>query len=166
MQERELRDLIEDVRDGRLPRRSFIQRLVGLGLTWAVSTIAGQPTPWYAYPLPMRLALWGTAFLFAGLAARPDLERLLQTEVATPASDRRFSDAVLQPDLGERPDDQAILQYALAREHTAMEQYRALAESTEPGPFRDLFDYLANEETKHKNELERLYYETVHSGGV
>jgi len=33
MQERELRDLIEDVRDGRLPRRSFIQRLVGLGLT-------------------------------------------------------------------------------------------------------------------------------------
>ena len=33
MQERELRQLIEEVRDGSLPRRSFIQQMVGLGLT-------------------------------------------------------------------------------------------------------------------------------------
>ena len=33
MQERELRHLIEDVRSGKLPRRSFIQQLVSLGLT-------------------------------------------------------------------------------------------------------------------------------------
>ncbi|HSQ71188.1 MAG TPA: peptide ABC transporter substrate-binding protein, partial [Rubrivivax sp.] len=33
MQERELRELIEDVRRGELPRRSFIQQMVGLGLT-------------------------------------------------------------------------------------------------------------------------------------
>ena len=33
MQERELRHLIEDVRRGELPRRSFIQQMVGLGLT-------------------------------------------------------------------------------------------------------------------------------------
>ena len=33
MQERELRELIDNVRDGSLPRRSFIQRMVGLGLT-------------------------------------------------------------------------------------------------------------------------------------
>ena len=33
MQERELRQLIEEVREGQLPRRSFIQRMVGLGLT-------------------------------------------------------------------------------------------------------------------------------------
>ena len=31
--ERQLRRLIEDVREGQLPRRSFIQRMVGLGLT-------------------------------------------------------------------------------------------------------------------------------------
>ena len=30
----------------------------------------------------------------------------------------------------------------------------------------ELFDNLANEEAKHKEELEKLYYETVHSGGV
>jgi len=33
MQERELRKLIEDVREGRLPRRGFIQQMVGLGLS-------------------------------------------------------------------------------------------------------------------------------------
>jgi peptide/nickel transport system substrate-binding protein len=33
MQEQELRQLIEDVRNGALPRRSFIQQMVGLGLT-------------------------------------------------------------------------------------------------------------------------------------
>ena len=33
MQERQLRQLIEEVRDGSLPRRSFIQQMVGLGLT-------------------------------------------------------------------------------------------------------------------------------------
>jgi peptide/nickel transport system substrate-binding protein len=33
MQERELRQLIEEVREGRLPRRSFIQRMVAVGLT-------------------------------------------------------------------------------------------------------------------------------------
>jgi len=29
-----------------------------------------------------------------------------------------------------------------------------------------LFQFLASEETKHKLELEKLYYEIVHSGGV
>lgn len=104
--------------------------------------------------------------LFSELAARPDIADQISAEVRTPASDRKFSDAVLAPDLGDQPDDQAILQYALSREHTAMEQYRSLAVDTAPGPIHDLFQYLANEETKHKNELEKLYYEVVHSGGV
>ncbi len=104
--------------------------------------------------------------LFNALKDRPDLERQVEELVEVPASDKRFSDAVLLPDLGERPDDQAVLQYALGREHAAMEQYRSLAENTAEGPIRELFAYLANEETLHKNQLERLYYETVHSGGV
>jgi peptide/nickel transport system substrate-binding protein len=33
MQEQEIRALIEDVREGKLPRRGFIQQMVGLGLT-------------------------------------------------------------------------------------------------------------------------------------
>jgi len=104
--------------------------------------------------------------LFSDLAARADLQDQITALVETPASDRRFSDCIHLPDLGDNPDDQAVLQYALGREHAAMEQYGALADSTEPGPIRDLFVFLANEETEHKNELEKLYYEIVHSGGV
>lgn len=104
--------------------------------------------------------------LFTALMARSDLDAMLQQQVDTPASDRRFSDCIHLPELGDRPDDQAVLQYALGREHAAMEQYRSLADSTPPGPIRDLFRYLADEETEHKNELEKRYYEVVHSGGV
>jgi len=104
--------------------------------------------------------------LFSELQARPDIAEQVQQLVDTPASDRRFSDCIHLPELGEHPDDQAVLQYALGREHAAMEQYRSLAESTRPGPIQDLFVYLADEETQHKNELEKRYYEIVHSGGV
>ena len=104
--------------------------------------------------------------LFSALAARDDIQDQIGSLVETPASDRKFSDCILLPDLGENPDDQSVLQYALGREHAAMEQYRSLAASTEPGPIHDLFAFLADEETKHKQELEKVYYEVVHSGGV
>lgn len=103
---------------------------------------------------------------FTELATRTDLEEQLQVMVPIPASDTKFSDAVHLPDLGEKPDDQTILQYALAREHAAMEQYGELAETAPDGPIKDLFRFLADEETKHKQELEKVYYEVVHSGGV
>lgn len=104
--------------------------------------------------------------LFSALAKAPDLREQIRVEVSVPVNDHRFSDYVQAPDLGENPDDQTILQYALGREHAAMEQYRDLAANTAPGPIHDLFAFLANEETKHKRELEKIYYETVHSGGV
>ena len=104
--------------------------------------------------------------LFSELVSRPDIAEQVKQRVAVPAADHKFSDCIHLPDLGEAPDDQAVLQYALAREHAAMEQYRELAESAAPGPIRDLFAFLANEETQHKAELEKLYYEVVHSGGV
>jgi rubrerythrin len=103
--------------------------------------------------------------LFTGLANNPAIERQISERIQTPVEDHRFSDYVQLPDLGENPDDQTILQYALFREYAAMEQYRELALNTEPGPVHDLFEYLANEETAHKRELEKLYYEIVHSGG-
>jgi rubrerythrin len=104
--------------------------------------------------------------LFTELSARTDIAEQVKQSIETPASDRRFSDCIHLPELGDHPDDQEVLQYALGREHAAMEQYRSLAESTPPGPIRDLFQYLADEETQHKNELEKRYYEIVHSGGV
>ncbi len=104
--------------------------------------------------------------LFSELKANPDIAGALKELVERPAEDHRFSDFIQKPDLGEAPDDQAILQYALAREDAAAKQYAALAQSTPEGPVRDLFTHLAKEELAHKAELEKRYYEIVHSGGV
>jgi rubrerythrin len=104
--------------------------------------------------------------LFTALMQRSDIAEQIQMEIATPVSDHKFSDCILLPELGDNPDDQSVLQYALGREHAAMEQYGELAQTTEPGAIKDLFTYLAEEETQHKLELEKLYYEIVHSGGV
>ncbi|MCE1235483.1 MAG: ferritin family protein [Hyphomicrobiales bacterium] len=103
--------------------------------------------------------------LFLELAGRADVEAVLQVEVERPVEDRKIFDSVHAPDLGETPDDQAVLQYALARERAAMTQYGALAETTPPGPLRDTFRFLANEETKHKNELEVVYDRLVVGDG-
>ncbi len=103
--------------------------------------------------------------LFRNLAARDDLVQQIQAEVQRTANDSRFSDCIHLPELGDEPDDQAVLQYALGREHAAMLHYAELAETTPEGPIRDLFSYLASEETKHKLALEKLYYETIHRGG-
>ncbi len=102
---------------------------------------------------------------FRALASNPDLEELIKTEIKTPVEDHKFSDYIHITDLGKTPSDQDILRYALCREDTAMKQYRELADSTEAGSIHDLFEFLANEETKHKCELEKLYYEIVHTGG-
>ncbi len=104
--------------------------------------------------------------LFTKLRNRSDIEDQIGQMVDTPASDGRFSDCIHLPELGEQPDDQEVLQYALGREHAAMEQYRSLADSAPSGPIKDLFRFLADEETQHKAELEKLYYEVVHTGGV
>jgi rubrerythrin len=103
--------------------------------------------------------------LFSALANRPDLAEQVKVEVQRTASDSKFSDCLHLPDLGEHPDDQAVLQYAMGREHAAMTHYGELANSAPEGLIRDLFQYLASEETKHKLELEKIYYETVHRGG-
>jgi rubrerythrin len=104
--------------------------------------------------------------LFHTLAQRDDLAEQVKIEIERTASDSKFSDCLHLPSLGDNPDDQAVLQYAMGREHAAMSHYGELAETTPPGPIRELFQYLASEETKHKLELEKLYYEVVHSGGV
>jgi rubrerythrin len=104
--------------------------------------------------------------LFKALKTNPDVTSHINEQIRTPPSDHRFSDYIHLPDLGKHPDDQAVLQYALGREHAAMEQYTALAGDTPPGPLKDTFTFLAQQELAHKQELEKRYYEIVHSGGV
>lgn len=102
----------------------------------------------------------------SALAKSPELADHLKDAILRPEADRRFSDAIHTPELGENPDDQEVLQYALGREQVAIEEYSELAANTPPGPLHEVFSFLANEESKHKSELEALYYEIVHSGGV
>ncbi len=104
--------------------------------------------------------------LFLDLANDPAVAKQIKTEITTPPSNKRFSDCIQLPELGDNPDDQTILQYALGREQAAMDQYHSLAENAPEGPLKDVFTFLAQEETEHKNELEKIYYEVVHSGGV
>ncbi len=103
--------------------------------------------------------------LFSNMAQREDLAEQVKVELDRTAVDSRFSDCIHLPDLGEDPDDQAVLQYAIGREHAAMLHYTELARTAPEGPIRDLFNYLANEETQHKLQLEKLYYEIIHRGG-
>lgn len=108
----------------------------------------------------------GHVDLFTKLANDPAVISAMQEELARPVADGKFSDCVQTPDLGENPDDQAVLQYALLRETAAMEQYTELAQTAPEGPLKTAFAFLANEEAEHKQELEKIYYEIVHSGGV
>ena len=103
--------------------------------------------------------------LLAALSARTDLAEQIKMQIQQPASDSKFSDCLHLPNLGDNPDDQAVLQYAMGREHIAMTHYTELAQTAPAGPIRELFQFLASEETSHKLELEKLYYETVHRGG-
>ena len=103
--------------------------------------------------------------LFTDLAETIDLEQQLKQKIKVPVENHRFSDYVHLPELGDKPDDQTVLQYAMGREDAAMKQYQELASNTEAGPAHDLFAYLANEEAEHKLELEKIYYQTVYSGG-
>jgi rubrerythrin len=104
--------------------------------------------------------------MFGALAQRSDIADQVHQEIQRTATDSKFSDCLHLPDLGDQPDDQAVLQYAMGREHAAMTHYGELAQTAPEGAIRDLFRFLASEETRHKLELEKLYYETVHRGGV
>ncbi len=108
----------------------------------------------------------GHVDLFTRLANDPAVTAVMQQEIARPVADGRFTDGVQRPDLGENPDDQTVLQFAVMRETDAMEQYSELAMTAPEGPLKTAFAFLANEEAHHKEELEKLYYQVVHSGGV
>lgn len=101
--------------------------------------------------------------LFQDLSNNPQVQEHIAEQIKTPPSDHRFSDYIQIVELGDFPDDQAILQYAMGREQAAIEQYTSLAEETPPGPIQNLFRYLAHEELEHKKELEKRYYKLVHS---
>lgn len=103
--------------------------------------------------------------LFNGLRDDPNVLAQLKEKIKTPAENYNFISYIHLPELSSKIDDQSILQYALSREDAAMKQYQELANSTPEGSLKSVFQFLAYEETQHKLELEKKYYELIHSGG-
>jgi hypothetical protein len=52
-----------------MPLGVLAATLLGFALGMGVSAVAGAPVPWYANPLPMRVALWAGTLLCLGLVA-------------------------------------------------------------------------------------------------
>jgi len=101
--------------------------------------------------------------IFTALLNHPNIEQQLSQMVTKPPSDHRFNSAFKIQDLGENPDEKAVLKYAITLEQTAMEQYASLADEIEPGAIQDLFHFLSQQEREHKNKLEELYNELLQS---
>ncbi len=104
MQERELRALIEEVREGKLPRRSFIQQMVGLGLTAPMASMMlmhegiAQTTPAMPYKPtkrggggPLKVIYWQAAVHlnphYAGGTKDQDASRVFYEPLASWDSD-------------------------------------------------------------------------------
>lgn len=99
------------------------------------------------------------------LRYHPNLAQQIEQKIEVPITDLRFSDAIKTPDPKRLKSDQDVLEYALGRERLAMDQYRSLADATMLGEIKNLFQWLADEEIEHKQELEKRYYALVHRGG-
>ncbi|GAX61839.1 hypothetical protein SCALIN_C28_0041 [Candidatus Scalindua japonica] len=64
--------------------------------------------------------------------------------------------------LGETPDFKAVLVYAAKREKKAYEFYRNMSEHVKDSDLKKLFTWLAQEETKHKEDIEALFWDIMY----
>ena len=147
-----VRDILDTATKFEIAARDFYTALiprVSKNFRWLVEELAAEEQ--------------GHVDLFSSLASNPEVIAVMEEKIASPTANSKFSECVQTPELGKNPDDQAVLQYALFRETVAMEQYTELAQSAPEGPLKTTFAFLANEETEHKEELEKAYDELVHS---
>ena len=79
------------------------------------------------------------------------------------AQDLKLSDYLKIPaELDEEADLQDVLLLAIKREASTREFYVKLAELTDEGQAKTLFDFLAEEELQHKNRVEAFYDKLVY----
>jgi rubrerythrin len=64
--------------------------------------------------------------------------------------------------LGEHPDFKDVLVYAAKREKKAYEFYSNMSEHIEDSDLKKLFVWLAQEETKHKEDIEALFWDVMY----
>ena len=64
--------------------------------------------------------------------------------------------------LGEHPDFKDVLVYAAKRERKAYEFYSNMSEHIEDSDLKKLFVWLAQEEIKHKEDIEALFWDVMY----
>jgi rubrerythrin len=79
-----------------------------------------------------------------------------------PVTDLRLSDHLESKPLDAGADYQDVLLFAARREKEAYDFYKAMAELVDDKFVKDVFEMLANEELRHKFEVEKTYEEIVY----
>jgi rubrerythrin len=64
--------------------------------------------------------------------------------------------------LDEQPEFKDVLVYAAKREKKAFEFYNNMSEQVEDSDLKKLFVWLAQEETKHKEDIEALFWDVMY----
>ncbi len=64
--------------------------------------------------------------------------------------------------LGDQPEFKEVLIFAAKREKKAYEFYSNMSENVENSDLKKLFIWLAQEETKHKEDIEALFLEVMY----
>jgi rubrerythrin len=91
--------------------------------------------------------------LLRQLSQNQGMVERLKERIRTPATAQEFRAYVNLPELPADPLDDDLLEYAQDRERIAFEHYAHLADVAMPGPLRDLFRFLRDEEGKHAGRL-------------
>jgi len=92
-------------------------------------------------------------------------ERLEKLKAETIATSRQgITEFLADTDegLGEHSDFKDVLIYAAKREKKAYEFYRNMSEHVEDSNLKKLFVWLAQEETKHKEDIEALFWDVMY----
>ncbi len=79
-----------------------------------------------------------------------------------PVTDLRLSDHLESRPLDAGADYQDVLLFAARREKEAHDFYKAMAELVDDKLVKEVFEMLANEELRHKFEVEKTYEEIVY----
>lgn len=86
-------------------------------------------------------------------------KKLLKAEQAV--QDLKISDYTVDVELGDKPDYQSVLLFAMKQEKAAFRLYSDLAERTDDAGVKELLLGLAQEEAKHKLRFEVEYDDEI-----
>ncbi len=91
-----------------------------------------------------------------------DVERAIKESQREKVIDLKIGDYLVAQPLDTDSDFQDVLLVAIKREQATHDFYASMADLMDTGTIKNLFDLLAQEELKHKNNVETFYEEMVY----